>query len=80
MKERPDVGVYVRDLHQFSVKNAEDMDKIMTVGIPLNLDILVVWGGVDWYGVCGEKWVGVVQDLGGVVYWRRGRLVWCRVS
>ncbi|XP_063683423.1 kinesin-like protein KIF3A [Bolinopsis microptera] len=32
VKERPDVGVYVKDLHQFSVKNAQDMDKIMTVG------------------------------------------------
>ncbi|KAL5269991.1 hypothetical protein ACHWQZ_G003463 [Mnemiopsis leidyi] len=32
VKERPDVGVYVKDLHQFSVKSAEDMDKIMTVG------------------------------------------------
>ena len=31
VKERPDVGVYVKDLHQFSVKNAQDMDKIMTV-------------------------------------------------
>lgn len=35
VKERPDVGVYVKDLHQFSVKSAEDMDKIMTVRSPL---------------------------------------------
>ncbi|ESN92261.1 hypothetical protein HELRODRAFT_103862 [Helobdella robusta] len=32
VKERPDVGVYVKDLSAFVVNNADDMDKIMTVG------------------------------------------------
>ena len=32
VKERPDVGVYVKDLTTVNVNNADDMDKIMTVG------------------------------------------------
>ena len=32
VKERPDVGVYVKDLSVFMVNNADDMDKLMTVG------------------------------------------------
>ncbi|KAG1676987.1 Kinesin-like protein KIF3A [Nymphon striatum] len=32
VKERPDVGVYVKDLSAFVVKNADDMDRIMTLG------------------------------------------------
>lgn len=32
MKERPDVGVYIKDLVGFVVKNADDMDQIMTLG------------------------------------------------
>lgn len=32
MKERPDVGVYVKDLSAFVVNNADDMDKVMTMG------------------------------------------------
>ena len=32
MKERPDVGVYVKDLSTFVVNNADDMDRIMTLG------------------------------------------------
>lgn len=32
VKERPDVGVYVKDLSAFSVNNADDMDRIMTIG------------------------------------------------
>ncbi|XP_060082494.1 kinesin-like protein KIF3A [Ylistrum balloti] len=32
VKERPDVGVYVKDLSNFVVNNADDMDRIMTVG------------------------------------------------
>ncbi len=32
MKERPDVGVYVKDLSTFVVNNADDMDKLMTIG------------------------------------------------
>lgn len=32
VKERPDVGVYVKDLSAFVVNNADDMDKIMTMG------------------------------------------------
>ena len=32
MKERPDVGVYVKDLSVFMVNNADDMDKLMTMG------------------------------------------------
>ena len=32
IKEKPDVGVYVKDLSTVVVKNADDMDKIMTTG------------------------------------------------
>ena len=32
VKERPDVGVYVKDLSTFVVKNPEQMDKIMSRG------------------------------------------------
>ncbi|XP_072040133.1 kinesin-II 85 kDa subunit-like [Amphiura filiformis] len=32
VKERPDIGVYVKDLSAFVVNNADDMDRIMTVG------------------------------------------------
>ena len=32
MKERPDIGVYVKDLSAYVVNNADDMDKTMTTG------------------------------------------------
>ncbi|RZF37953.1 hypothetical protein LSTR_LSTR005453 [Laodelphax striatellus] len=32
VKERPDVGVYIKDLSTFVVNNADDMDRIMTLG------------------------------------------------
>ena len=32
VKERPDIGVYVKELSVFMVNNADDMDKLMTVG------------------------------------------------
>lgn len=32
VKERPDVGVYVKDLSTYIVNNADDMDRIMTLG------------------------------------------------
>lgn len=32
VKERPDTGVYVKDLSAFVVNNADDMDRIMNVG------------------------------------------------
>merc|ERR1739838_201786 len=32
VKERPDVGVFVKDLSAFVVNNADDMDRIMTMG------------------------------------------------
>ncbi|XP_035682525.1 kinesin-like protein KIF3A isoform X4 [Branchiostoma floridae] len=32
VKERPDVGVYVKDLSTVVAKNADDMDRVMTVG------------------------------------------------
>lgn len=32
VKERPDVGVYVKDLSAYVVNNADDMDKTMTMG------------------------------------------------
>jgi kinesin family protein 3/17 len=32
VKERPDVGVYVKDLKSFVVTNTEDMDRLMTIG------------------------------------------------
>ena len=32
VKERPDIGVYVKDLSAYVVNNADDMDKTMTLG------------------------------------------------
>uniref|UniRef100_A0A6I8PHU0 Kinesin-like protein n=1 Tax=Ornithorhynchus anatinus TaxID=9258 RepID=A0A6I8PHU0_ORNAN len=32
VKERPDVGVYIKDLSAYVVNNADDMDRIMTLG------------------------------------------------
>ena len=32
LKERPDIGVYVKDKKEFAVNSAEDMEKIMTEG------------------------------------------------
>lgn len=32
VKERPDIGVYVKDLSAYVVNNADDMDKIMSLG------------------------------------------------
>ena len=32
LKERPDIGVYVKDKKEFAVDSAEDMEKIMTEG------------------------------------------------
>ena len=32
VKERPDIGVYVKDLSAFVVNNADDMDRVMTMG------------------------------------------------
>ncbi|KAL1138706.1 hypothetical protein AAG570_008768, partial [Ranatra chinensis] len=32
VKERPDVGVFIKDLSTYIVNNADDMDKIMTMG------------------------------------------------
>ena len=32
MKERPDIGVYVKDKKEFAVNTAEDMERIMTDG------------------------------------------------
>jgi hypothetical protein len=32
IRERADVGVYVKDLSSFVVKNADEMDKLMSVG------------------------------------------------
>ena len=32
VKERPDVGVYVKDLSSYVMNNADDMDRTMTLG------------------------------------------------
>lgn len=32
VRERTDIGVYVKDLSSFVVKNADEMDKLMAVG------------------------------------------------
>ncbi|XP_065186988.1 kinesin-like protein KIF3A [Sycon ciliatum] len=32
VKQRPDIGVYVKDLTSVAAKNADDMDRVMTVG------------------------------------------------
>ena len=32
IRERADIGVYVKDLQSFVVKNADEMDKLMTIG------------------------------------------------
>jgi len=43
VKERPDVGVYVKDLSTFVVNNADDMDRIMTLGNKNSLSIFRVF-------------------------------------
>ena len=32
VRERPDIGVYVKDLSSFVVKGPEDMEKLMSIG------------------------------------------------
>ncbi len=32
VRERADIGVYVKDLSSFVVKNADEMDKLMNIG------------------------------------------------
>lgn len=32
VRERSDIGVYVKDLSSFVVKNADEMDKLMSIG------------------------------------------------
>ena len=32
VRERPDIGVYVKDLSSFVVKNADEMDRLMNIG------------------------------------------------
>ena len=32
VRERADIGVYVKDLSSFVVKNADEMDKLMSIG------------------------------------------------
>lgn len=32
VRERPDIGVYVKDLSSFVVKNANEMDRLMSAG------------------------------------------------
>ncbi len=32
LRERPDVGVYVKDLSSFVVKNADEMDRLISIG------------------------------------------------
>lgn len=32
VKERPDVGVFIKNLTTYVVNNADDMDRIMTIG------------------------------------------------
>ena len=44
VKERPDFGVYVKELSVFMVNNADDMDKLMTVGNR--------WGGGHYNQFC----------------------------
>lgn len=44
MKERPDVGVYIKDLSGYVVNNADDMDRIMTLGHKNRKDHLHVFG------------------------------------
>ena len=41
VKERPDVGVYVKDLSAFVVNNADDMDRVMTLGNKHRLDMFI---------------------------------------
>lgn len=60
IKERPDVGVYVKDLSTYVVNNAEDMERIMTMGnknrkiLPyiLTLDIVI-----NFYRNSQDLWV-----------------------
>lgn len=32
IRERPDIGVYVKDISSFVVKNVDDMEKLMSIG------------------------------------------------
>lgn len=32
VRERPDIGVYVKDLSSFVVKNADEMNRLMSIG------------------------------------------------
>ena len=32
IRERTDIGVYVKDLSSFVVKNADEMDRLMSIG------------------------------------------------
>lgn len=32
IRERADIGIYVKDLSSFVVKNADEMDKLMSIG------------------------------------------------
>ena len=32
VRERPDIGVYVKDISSFVVKNVDDMEKLMSIG------------------------------------------------
>lgn len=40
IRERADIGVYVKDLQSFVVKNADEMDKLMTIGNQNSKNIL----------------------------------------
>ena len=40
VKERPDIGVYINDLSTYIVNNADDMDRIMTLGNKNSKDMI----------------------------------------
>lgn len=56
MKERPDIGVYVKDLSAYVVNNADDMDKTMTTGNKNSeLWFVLLWKFFSWLGVTSRE-------------------------
>lgn len=54
VKERPDVGVYVKDLLTHVVHNADEMDKIMTLGNKNSewLPAVIFCIGISFFFMC----------------------------
>ena len=81
VRERVDVGVYVKDLTSFVVKSPEEMDKLMFIGDKNSKngeeEVWEEWGGGDLGGVerrrFGRSGEEVWEEWGGVGRRRFGR-------